>query len=51
MANQTRYSFDELPDYIKNAPAFKNPVVQVPVVKETVVEQPIITEPVKELLR
>jgi len=51
MANQARYSFDELPDYIKNAPAFKNPVVEVPVVKETVIEQPIITEPVKEIAK
>ena len=51
MANPTRYSFDELPDYIKNAPAFKNSVVETPMSNETIVEQPVITEPVKEIVK
>ena len=51
MANPIRYSFDELPDYIKNAPAFKNSVVETPMANETIIEQPIITEPVKEVVK
>jgi len=44
MANQLKYSFDDLPDYIKNAPAYKNPV-EIPVVREDVISQPITEMP------
>jgi hypothetical protein len=41
MANQLRYSFDELPDYIKNAPAFKKVVVEKPIIEEESVIEPM----------